>query len=471
MIPIQDHTSVNENRLQAGAARVDITPPPGTLINGDFFPHRASFIHDRLYAKALVIQNGSMRLVFVVVDICVMPIAYTTQVRQRIAAQTGIPFEHILISTTHTHAAGSVSVVHLTDPDPQYSVALPGLICQAVEEAMAQCRPAKIGFGCVQVPEHVLCRRYFMKPGFVSLNPVNGRAEPVRTNPIGAAAFIEKSAGPVDPDVGFMAVQGVDGEWISVLANYSLHYVGDWDHGTISSDYFGEFAAQLQQLLHTGDRFVAIMSNGTSGDINCWDFLHPERYPAEPFQKSKLIAGEIANRVHAALQHIQWEENPLLDVHYNEIILRLRKPTAEEAAAAAVIMQQTDYTKLDINDEGLQKIYAREQALLFEYPDTMPYPLQVFRIGPGMIGGLSGELFAETGLWIKANSPVPAYFTIGLANGNAGYIPTTYQMTLGGYETWRCRYSNLQEDAEDIIKKEFLALLGKTKAVVSLAQR
>ena len=469
MILIQDHISEKDHRLQAGAARVDITPPPGTLINGDFFPHRATFIHDRLYAKALVLQHAGLSLALVVVDICVMPIEYTTEVRQRIAAETGIPFEHILISTTHTHAAGSVSVVHLTDPDPQYSEALPGLICQAVQEALARCRPAKIGFGCVQAPEHVLCRRYFMKPGFVSINPVNGREEQVRTNPIGAAAFIEKSAGPVDPDVGFMAVQALDGEWISVLANYSLHYVGDWDHGTISSDYFGEFATQLQQLLRAGEQFVGIMSNGTSGDVNCWDFLHPERYPAEPFQKSKLIAGEIATKVHSALKHIQWDEYPALEVHYKEITLGLRKPTAEEAARASAIMQQTDYSQLDINDEGLQKMYAREQVLLYNYPDTMRYPLQLFRIGPGMIGGLSGELFAETGLWLKANSPVPAYFTIGLANGNAGYIPPASQIALGGYETWRCRYSNLQAEAEEMIREEFLALLRKTQANAYLA--
>jgi neutral ceramidase len=465
LIPIQDHTSVHETLFQAGAARVDITPPPGTLINGDFFPHTATFIHDRLYAKALVLQYDTVRVAFVVVDICVMPVEYTGQARRRIAAQTGIPFEHILISTTHTHAAGSVSVVHLTDPDPVYSLTLPGLICQAVEEAISNCRAAKIGFGSVQVPEHVLCRRYFMKPGFISINPVNGQADQVRTNPFGAAGYIEKSAGPVDPEVGFMAVQTLDGQWISVLANYSLHYVGDWDHGTISSDYFGEFSWQLQQQLQAGENFVAIMSNGTSGDVNCWDFLHPERYPAEPFQKSKLIAGEIAAKMRAALNNMQWEENPALAVHYTEITLGIRKPSAEEAVKATAIMQQTDYAGLEIDDEGLQKIYAREQALLYEYPDTMQYPLQIFRIGSGMIGGLSGELFAETGLWIKSNSPTSKYFTIGLANGNAGYIPPAHQMALGGYETWRCRYSNLQEDADQIIREEFIALLKKTQVL------
>jgi neutral ceramidase len=460
-MPLEDNTKmVNEHGLRAGAASVDITPPLGTLINGDFFPHTATFIHDHLFAKALVLQHGHTSLAIVVVDICVMPVEYTRQIRTHMAEATGIPFEHILISTTHTHAAGSVSVVHLCDADPAYSRVLPGLIVQAVQQAMANCRPARIGFGTVQAPEHVLCRRYVMKAGYAAINPVTGCPDQVKTNPFGAVDQIEKSAGPVDPEIGFVAIQSVNGEWISLLANYSLHYVGDWDQGTISSDYFGEFSWQVQQKLQAGQSFVAMMSNGTSGDINCWDFLHPERYPEQPFQKSKLIAGEIADKVCAALSGIQWEDDPVLTVRYEEITLRIRKPSIQEAEQGKAIMQETDYSHIDVDDDGLRKIYAREQALLFDYPDSIQYPLQVMRIGTGMIGGLSGELFAESGLWIKANSPSKKYFTIGLANGNAGYIPPTYQLLLGGYETWRCRYSNLEVHAEQIIREKFIALLS-----------
>lgn len=460
--PSNDHTKMNEPLLRAGAASVDITPPLGTLINGDFFPHTASVIHDPLFARALVLKYEQVQIALVVVDICVMPVEYSSHIRARISQETGIPFEHILISTTHTHAAGSVSEVHLTDADPRYSRVLPDLLLKAVQQAIGNFQPARIGFGSVQVREHVLCRRYIMNGGIQPLNPVNGRHDKVLTNPFGAAEHIVMPAGPVDPEVGFIAVQSLNGQWISVLANYSLHYVGDWDPGTISSDYFGEFDTQLRSLLQAPEPFVAIMSNGTSGDVNCWDFLHPERYPAEPFQKSKLIAGEIAQRVHQALAHISWEEAPQLSVAYEEMTLSLRKPSIQEMEAAKAIMDQTDYVQLHHHDESVQKIYAREQVLLFHYPDTMQYPLQVFRIGSGLIGGLSGELFAETGLWIKENSPFKKYFTIGLANGNAGYIPPPYQITLGGYETWRCRYSSLQEDAEPLIRNEFLKLLQKS---------
>ena len=56
-----------------------------------------------------------------------------------------------------------------------------------------------------------------------------------------------------------------------MLANYSLHYVGDVGPGHISADYFGVFADRIQQLLGADRQdppFVGILCNGTSGDIN-----------------------------------------------------------------------------------------------------------------------------------------------------------------------------------------------------------
>ncbi len=55
--------------FKAGAAKVDITPSLGTLINGDSLPHYARWIHDPLYAKALVMKSGDTMIAFVVVDI------------------------------------------------------------------------------------------------------------------------------------------------------------------------------------------------------------------------------------------------------------------------------------------------------------------------------------------------------------------------------------------------------------------
>jgi neutral ceramidase len=452
---------MNTTSFSAGAAKQDITPPLGTVINGDFRAHYARYIHDPLYAKALVVQKGEMLIAMVVVDICVMPKNYADQIRNEISTQTGIAFHNILLSCTHTHAAGSVAEAYLSSVDFSYAKKLPGLIVAAVKRAVEKLRPAKIAFGKTDVPEHVLSRRYFMKEGYTAQNPVTGVSEKVKTNPFGAESYIERPATSTDPGVTYLAVKGNDDQWISLLANYSLHYVGDWENGTISADYFGEFAASIGQKLNAGNDFVGIMSNGTSGDINIWDFLNPGRYPAKHFEKSKLIGESIAENVFRSIDELSWETEPDLNACYEELTVPCRKPSAEELEKAKKIVAESDYECLEVNGEGLKKIYAREQVLLNEYPETIQFPLQVFKIGTGLIGGMAAEVFAETGRWLKKQSPVKNYFTISLANGNCGYLPPAAEFERGGYETWRSRTSYLATDAETSVRNRMAGLMKK----------
>ena len=62
--------------------------------------------------------------------------------------------------------------------------------------------------------------------------------------------------------------------------------------------------------------------------------------------------------------------------------------------------------------------------------------LQAVRIGELGIAAIPFEAFSEIGLELKAQSPLKPSFTIELANGGYGYLPTAEQHQLGGYETW-----------------------------------
>lgn len=448
-----------EPALRAGAARVDITPPLGTVVNGDLLPHYARWVHDPLFAKALVLDAGSVTLALVVVDTCAMPRDFLDDVKRQIQQRTGIPPAHVLVASTHTHAAGSVMSLLGSPADLPYRQSLPAKLVAAVETAHQARRPAKLAFGAVEAPEHVVCRRFFVKPGYTSVNPVTGAAEPVKTNPFGAEAFLAGRASVPDPQVGFLAVRGVDDRWISVLANYGLHYVGDWPNGTISADYFGVFSEQLREMLGADDDFVGMMSNGTSGEINIWDFLNPDRYPAEPFAKSALIGGALAGKVAAALPGLAWQEAPRLEARYAEVPVGVRKPTADELASARAVVAETAYEALGLDSPDLlPRLYAREQVLLAEYPDVVSFPVQALRVGDGAIGALGGEFFAETGLALKAAFAPAPYFTVTMANGYVGYVPPAHELDRGGYETWRCRSSFLEAGAEARLRGALLTL-------------
>jgi neutral ceramidase len=157
------------------------------------------------------------------------------------------------------------------------------------------------------------------------------------------------------------------------LQNYSLHYVGDWENGTISADYFGEFAAALKSKLNADQDFVGIMSNGTSGDINIWEFIKQENYPTGNFEKSKFIAGDLVKKMGPSLKSLEWDENPDLAVEFKEIEVVCRKPSPDEVEKAKEIVATSNYHQIEINNDGMKRIYAREQVLLNEYPNRINF--------------------------------------------------------------------------------------------------
>lgn len=110
-----------------------------------------------------------------------------------------------------------------------------------------------------------------------------------------------------------------------------------------------------------------------------------------------------------------------------------------------------------------ERVYAARMKNLLEGPDEVTVPLQVLRIGDLAVAGIPFEVFAEIGLEIKAKTPFPDAFTIELANGSHGYLPTPAQHELGGYETWMGT-SRVQLDASERITRTILQLMDDRKA-------
>ncbi len=85
--------------------------------------------------------------------------------------------------------------------------------------------------------------------------------------------------------------------------------------------------------------------------------------------------------------------------------------------------------------------------------------LQAIEIGDLTIVAAPCEVFVEIGLELKRKSPIQPTFTVSLANGYNGYLPTPEQHELGGYETWRARSSYLETGASRKIVAAVLELL------------
>jgi hypothetical protein len=381
----------------------------------------------------------------------------------RIHNATGIAADHVLISATHSHSAACATPIFQSDPDPQYKQYLAIKIADGVQRAVMNLVPAKIAWGAGNVPDQVFNRRWKMKEGSIGPNPF-GKIDKVQMNPPRASENLVAPAGPTDPEVPFIFVKGVDDKPIALLANYSLHYVGGDAGPFISADYFGKFANGIKQLLapeESDPPFVGIMTNGTSGNINNIDFsVAGESKP--PYAQMSFVADKVAKNVFDAAQKLEWQDQITLDAATQELQLGVRKPSADEVAEAKEAMRKAEGRELNT----MQEVYARETVLLADYPDTVPVTIQALRVGGLGIAAIPCEVFVEIGLNIKTKSVIKPVFTIELANGYNGYLPTAAHHELGGYETWRARSSYLEIGAADTIQKTALDLLAQLNARV-----
>ena len=455
-----------QTSLKAGVARVNITPPYGTIINGDFLPNYANEIHDSLYAKALAFDNGVRKFVFIVVDNMTLDAVLDNEAKAMIARETGLTAGQVMISNTHSHSTGAVIETATVQADMSYRIYMPGRIAKAASLALKNLQPAKIAWGHIDVPKHVSCRRWYMKPGFPMINPF-GDEEKVWMNPPVGSEFLDRPVSPTDPQLSFIAVKTLDDKWISILANYSTHYVGGVPANVISADYYGAVDVMLKAKLKAGNDFIGIMSNGTSGDVNTMDFRLTKNYPSGDYEKIKMIANEITDSIVKVLRGVKYSDKPEFRISNGEAVIVRRQPSAKLLEWAKERVRATEYTKLGTADKAsddIKSLYALDIVKLdFYEPSSYKLLLQAIRIGDGVIGTLPGEIFSETGLNLKKNSPFEYYFTISHANGQFGYVPPAAQFRLGGYETWLCSGSLLEIDAAEKLEQALTTLIKSLK--------
>jgi hypothetical protein len=130
-------------------------------------------------------------------------------------------------------------------------------------------------------------------------------------------------------------------------------------------------------------------------------------------------------------------------------VLAVRKPTEEQLAYARQILARPEDAR---PYHAHERIYAQRALQLHDSPDEVAVPLQAFRIGGLGIAAIPFEVFTESGLAIKRESPLNPTFTIELANGSYGYLPTPRHHALGGYETWLGTNKVEIEASEKIVK-------------------
>lgn len=448
--------------LRAGAAAVDITPKEFPLnMPGGFSANMADGAHDPLSSRALVLDDGATRLAIVVVDNLGVAQEVIDEAKAIASKHCGIPTDKMLVSSTHTHSGPTSNSKQGPQPAVAYRKLLVAGIAESIVRAHAALRPASVGAAAHPLPEEVFNRRWFLKPGRMTPNPF-GQMDKVRTNPGTSAEVLDRPAGPTDPDITILSVQeGKSRRALALLANYSLHYVGGTPKGMVSADYYGEFARLMRSRVGGDDRFVAMMSNGTSGNINNIPFL-VTRPPREPFEQIRIIAQKAADAAwHARAKIASHRSDVRLGMLQRQVTLKLRRPTPKQMADAKAVLAEKDEAARQ-KLPRLADAYARRVLSLAEGPESLTVPLQALRIGDFAVTAIPFETFVEIGLDLKKRSPFARTMVVSIANSSNGYLPTPEQHQLGGYETWlgTCR---VQEDASVILTNNLLEMLAELR--------
>lgn len=411
--------------LRVGTAAVNINPPVGIPLAGYYSPRGSEGILEDLYAKVAVLDDGQTQAALVVCDLITVPRHTVVEARKLIEQQAKIPASHVMISATHTHTGPVLDrksarddLDGINDLVKKYTAELPAKIAQGVAEACQRLVPVRASYARGQEDRLAFTRRFWMKDGTVGWNP--GKNNPNIIRPVG----------PIDPEVSVVYFDTPDAKPVLTYVNYAMH--ADTTGGLKCwPDFPGVLARRLAE--YKGAEMLTMFANGACGNLNHINVQWSDRQhgPEEAIRLGTILAGDVC-KIYMDLKPAA--AGPLR-VRSELVSLPLAPITEQEIAEAREVVKR-----------GPQAPFF-EQVKAYKVLDVaarkgQPWEaeVQVMTLGRDLAWvALSGEVFVELGLSIKAASPFPQTHIIELANGSFSYIPNRSAYAEGNYEVISAR--------------------------------
>jgi hypothetical protein len=397
--------------LRAGAARVEITPPAGEfpfplVFSGGIMPQYVG-VHDPLYARALVLDDGATQVALVIVDVTEIP--RSAEFRRAVAQAVAIPEANLILAASHTHSeptmyyyenpapippppAGAVPTLggprfpltpeQAAKQDAQWVKELRRVIdgaAEAARQAKAQLKPATVAFARGEAY-------------------VNHRSK-------GPASYAAEDAGDKSLDV--VRFVGTDGTAIAQLVDYGvpgtvlLHNVTRDSGAEVSGDILGT-AAQLIEK-QPGNKAVTLFASGADGDESpifssrppTVGKLPPVSEGAAAWGVLDVLGGTLANSVLGVVNRMP--------------------PGSGSVKLSARAMTVSCPTEKKMIDR------ATGTASVVDGPPAQ-IPLSVIRIGDIAVAGVGANLGTPIGAHLRAASPLPQTTLVTVLAGSVGYV-------------------------------------------------
>lgn len=206
-------------------------------------------VNDPLYVKVLVLDDGNKRIAVMAIDTVAIGGPYDVKDdflgRVKIFAEKDFGIHDVLINATHTHTVMPM----LCDDLEQFQKT-----CEAITEACNGMVPVKIGSGAGYEDSFTINR---------TLRLSNGNHWTIRqANPCPKDDEVE-DLGPIDPRIGILRVDRMDGTSLAVVYTFSCHPLLGVPDGSVTANFPGFASQVIEENFHT----TAIYLQGTGGDV------------------------------------------------------------------------------------------------------------------------------------------------------------------------------------------------------------
>jgi len=406
--------NLRPSSFRAGAAKVDVTPSEKEL------PKNWHGILDRLYSRAIVLDNGAARAALITVDDGAVSDATWRTVTERVEKELGIPAANVLLTATHTHSA-------LRQRAPDY----PQNIFESVKLAQQNLTPARLGYGTGV--SYINVNRNMIDP-----KTRRWREEP-------------NYDGPSDKTVAVVKIESMSGQPIAVYYNYAVHPVLVGQLDMISADIPGAVSRYIEDSLD--DKIIALWSSGAAGDQNpiyyqqTYDLreIRIQDYAKRGIDISNSMppGGEGLNRNDATVAKLMNQQKQMIlsmGQLLGEEVLHVMRSTNREESTVQIYSDQKTVTcpGRDRTNEGRAGI-----AGTYKDADPVAIRLGLLMIGDVAVGSVNAGIYSAIGQRLKKESPYAKTMLTTAANGfsSAGYIPDDASY---GHETFEVLSSRLK---------------------------
>lgn len=433
----------NRNSLRAGVAKRRMTPPvwiPYLTSSGNGTSAPFKGVHDELFARALVLDDGKQSIAILSADSIGYDNAllgvgrdFTAELRKRIAAKTDLRPEAVMIASTHSHSTPETiclsNLREISGAEKWLEEHLQTL-AETVIKAWKNRVRVKVFAGVTKVEGIARNRRILLKDGKLSR--------------YGAIPPEEKIAAPwaLDEDLPVIYLQKENGEAHSVLLNYTAHPVVAMLLPEVSADYPGVACAEVESKFKGA---VCLFTNGAAGNVNSISV-------STNFEDVNRVGKKLGHAAIAKIGRMKLE-TPIADAVIRVISDSIELGPREcPALSDAEQIAKTDPSPLN------QRI-LRLARKLSEGP--IRAEIQAMKLGPLKWVSIPGEAFVETGLALKKSG---ASFVVGYANGWVGYLPIRRAYDEGGYEVDLGAWSRVAPGSAERLEALAQKLLNKINA-------